>query len=43
MKIMYGENMRMKNNTLIRTIRNVMQKYSFITAVWKERYLSKGK
>jgi hypothetical protein len=43
LQLMYGENLRMKRNTLIRTKRNVLQNYSFIIAVWKDRYLSKGK
>jgi phage gp36-like protein len=40
---MYGENMRMKSNTLIRTVRKVLQKYCCIVAVWRERCVSKGK
>jgi len=43
LQLMYGENLRMKRNALIRTIRNVLQNYSFIIAVWRDIYLSKGK
>jgi len=43
LQLMCGENLRMKGNTLIRTIRNVLQNYSFVIAVWRDIYFSKGK